>query len=197
MKQELILTVLALSTIFITFYYITESELAKNSSEEEFFEFISKYNKNYNTYEEYEYRLEVFKHNLQKIDKLNQINPRAHFAVNKFADYDEVDMASILNSYHIQSKQRDFDSEKVINDLTRNDVKSVNSNSHQINGTKFEAVDWSGWFTTIDDQQNCSAGWAFATTAAFELMQSRREGHKKVITHYSEQQLIDCLYDFG
>jgi hypothetical protein len=61
------------------------------SEEEQFLNFMQKYNKNYGSSVETVKRLMVFKQNLQRIADLNaKYNPKTKFAVNKFADLTQV-----------------------------------------------------------------------------------------------------------
>jgi len=58
------------------------------------------------------------------------------------------------------------------------------------------SVDWrdQGKVSTVKDQKDCGACWAFAATGAIESAIAINGG---TLAEYSEQQLIDCSKDFG
>jgi len=58
--------------------------------------------------------------------------------------------------------------------------------------TPATAIDWrlAGKVTSVKNQENCAAGWAFAATGALESAHAIKSG--KLIS-LSEQQLIDCV----
>ena len=58
--------------------------------------------------------------------------------------------------------------------------------------TPDESIDWrlAGKVTSVGDQRNCNAGWAFAATGAFESAFAIKSGR---LLNFSEQQLLDCV----
>eukprot|EP00344_Euplotes_crassus_P012713 CAMPEP_0197001458 /NCGR_PEP_ID=MMETSP1380-20130617/6156_1 /TAXON_ID=5936 /ORGANISM="Euplotes crassus, Strain CT5" /LENGTH=185 /DNA_ID=CAMNT_0042419139 /DNA_START=7 /DNA_END=565 /DNA_ORIENTATION=+ len=69
------------------------------SAENQFDVFIQTYKVGYSDEYEYDYRLKVFRANLDKIDEMNRRNPQATFGITKFADrtQEEMDLQRILH----------------------------------------------------------------------------------------------------
>ena len=175
MKQELILSFLVISALSLCWYYaiITEEE---NKIELEFLDFISKYNKNYNTVEEYEYRLEVFKENVIKISNFNFKNPKASFKMNKFGDYDKSDLSQLLSLLPMTTE-----------------IAFDTSQSSQSDLTLMSPISWSNYFPNASHQGDCNASWAFTAASCYDLFYALSQNQTKITKTYSTQQLVDWI----
>ena len=149
----------------------TEEE---NKIELEFLDFISKYNKNYNTIEEYEYRLEVFKENVIKISNFNFKNPKASFKMNKFGDYDKSDLSQLLSLLPMTTE-----------------IAFDTSQSSQSDLTLMSPISWSNYFPNASNQGDCNASWAFTAASCYDLFHALSQNQTKITKTYSAQQLVD------
>jgi len=139
---------------------------------------MQKHNKDYNNDMEFQYRLGVYRSNLQFIEEHNRLNKGFTVAINKFADLTNVEFAALYNGYMMSE--------------TRNgDVYEYNPLA-EIAG----AVDWrtKGAVTGVKDQGQCGSCWAFSTTGSTEGAYFLA-GNKLV--SISEQQLVDCSGSYG
>ena len=169
MKTGLVLAVLGLAAIALTLYSATS---AGSSAQEQFDLFVQSNGANYKNIEEYNYRFGVFKENLKIIDNMNRLNPRATFAVNKFADRTPLEMKKLASGRRSENYR---------------DPCRVN----QITGTP-KLVDWTYLMGKARDQGNCGGCWAFATSAVVEGRLALAQGRTQVTDRLSPQYLIDC-----
>ena len=86
-------TVIALTVGFVTYTKYTDDKL-----EGQFADFITQFNKNYGSVEEYAFRFEAYKNNLETIERLNAKNPEAKFEINQFGDFTKDDMKKLWDS---------------------------------------------------------------------------------------------------
>jgi len=145
--------------------------------EKKFGAFMAQYEKSYETDEEYQYRLGVFKQNMQKIKLLQQYEEgTAQYGVTRFADLTEEEY-----SKHYLGLRPDL----------RRKHKSVKQAEIPNIPTLPEEFDWRHYnaVTPVKNQGMCGSCWAFSVTGNIEGLYSLK--HKNLMS-FSEQELVDC-----
>jgi C1A family cysteine protease len=144
----------------------------------EFAAWVAGQNKSYGSDEEYQYRLEVFSANVDKIQQLNEeSNGGAVFAINKFAD---------LTAEEFDSKYKGY------NGLTAMGVK------RDMELPQVEApatFDWepTGKVTPVKNQEQCGSCWAFSATENIESVYMIAKGLTNAnFKPLAPQQIVDC-----
>ena len=138
-----------------------------------FQKFIKKYNKKYESVNEYLARYEVFKKNLMK-SFMNE-NKSYQTGITKFSDLTKQEFTKIyLNLNYDAMAMANFNPYLV-------DIKYGAPSSY----------DWRtrNIVTPVEDQGSCGSCWAFATLGNLESIYASRKGVLKV---FSKQMLIDC-----
>jgi C1A family cysteine protease len=137
----------------------------------QFQKFLNKYNKKYNTVEEYLLRYDVFKKNL---NKFRQNKASYKMGINQFTD---------LTPTEFRKKYLNLDM-KLLNKIN---YKKVSANS---NGAP-DSWNWidQGVLGPIKDQGYCGSCWAFSTMGNIEALNTMKT---KEYIALSEQQLVDC-----
>jgi cathepsin F len=138
-----------------------------------FQKFIKKYNKKYESMNEYLARFNVFRQNLLQTLQSEKVNHRT--GITKFSDLTQQEFArtylnlefpatALLNLYPVQAKT---------------------SNAAP------DAFDWrdKGVVAPVKDQGSCGSCWAFSTVANLEGLYALEKG---VVKTFSEQLLVDC-----
>lgn len=142
-----------------------------------FTEFIKKYEKVYDN-DEVGYRLEVYKKNLEEIERHNGLGLGWRKTVTKFADMTATEFQAMLpplpSPPHLVLNTGSF---------KRQDTSAV--------GDLPTFIDWrlKGAITPVKDQKNCGSCWAFSTAETLETTYFLKTG--KLLT-LSKQQLVDC-----
>jgi cathepsin L len=128
------------------------------------------------THEEFFHRYNTFKFNVDFITASNQQNKSYTLAVNKFADLNTNEFASMMTGLKPQ-----------LNTVAR--------------GVDFPAptadpIDWQtkGAVVAVKDQGQCGSCWAFSAVASLE---GAWQISGKPLTSLSEQELVDCAGSFG
>ena len=139
------------------------------------------FDKNYNSIEDYVYRFEVFRKNLNVIVQHN-LEKGNNFTmnINKFTD---------LTDYEFKNKFiSGFKKDK--NAMTK--CRAFSSTGSELP----DFVDWrnEGAVTQVKDQGQCGSCWSFSATGA---MEGAWAIFKKVLISLSEQQLVDCSKKYG
>jgi len=154
-------------------------EVAKNSL---FNQFISRYQKNYATEYEYNYRFETFKQNIIKV-----------------AEDEVVSKKNGGNSVHGVTKFSDLTHKEVIKKtlgviFPKDFEKSNLVEMEPFDATVTVAVNWAGIYTTpVKNQGYCGSCWAFAATEQMESDALRlRLPSFTTSTVLSPQQYVDC-----
>jgi len=140
----------------------------------EFLKFISAHGKSYGTKEEFEFRSEVFKQNLEKIVEENSMNDVTYrLVINKFADMTPQEFKRMLG------KRRSLA------------VQAAPAVPVEENLTLPTSVDWrtQGAVNSVQDQGQCGSCWAFSAIGALEGAWKVKSGN---LLKLSEQQLVDC-----
>ena len=139
---------------------------------QQFQRFIKKYNKKYNSMEEFLKRFEVFKKNVISTFKDNSFH---NTGITKFSDLTRQEFSKIASNINL-------------NDLT---INTINSREAYFVGAAPSSWDWRdrGYNPTIRDQGACGAFWAFNIMNHLEFLYYRMKG---VMKPFSVQLLIDC-----
>lgn len=150
--------------------------------QDKFSDFINKFNKNYVSDDDYEYRFNIFRNNVDYIERHNLNNDDWKMEINQFTDITTSEFKSNylgLNNF-IPS----------LNTETRKRVLSTSV----IDSPK--SLDWTtkGVVTAVKNQGQCGSCWAFSTTGALESAYAIK--NKKLVS-LSEQQLVDCSSSYG
>lgn len=167
MKATAILSVLVTLTAV---YLVTLSPSQDSNLESEFYSFMTKYDKSYNSETELEFRMQVFKENLEKFKVLGEQNPSATFGVNMFADLTTEEFSKMLGDLDIEAG-------------TPTETWTTTSEPN-------ESISWKSKMSPIQNQKSCGSCWSFAATATFEAYSNIRGTG---LTKLSEQELVDCV----
>ena len=146
----------------------------------EFNNFVIQHDKHY-TDEESVLKFEIFKNNMQKIEKHNTENDDWKMSINKFADLTSEEFKEkYINGYN-----------KPNYGLRRKQIKI----DYSIDDLPSE-IDWTlkGAVTEVKDQGQCGSCWAFSTTGSVEGAYFLSTGK---LVSFSEQQLVDCAGSYG
>lgn len=167
MKATAILSVLVTLTAV---YLIAYSPSQDSALESEFYSFMTKYGKSYNSESELEYRMQVFKENMEQFKIWGEQNPLATFGANIFADLTTEEFSKMLG-------------EVDLDDSTPTEYWTATSEPNQV-------ISWKKYFSPIQNQGSCGSCWSFAATATFEAYSNIRGTG---LTKLSEQELVDCV----
>jgi KDEL-tailed cysteine endopeptidase len=164
--------------ILIAFFAVVYAETTNNlrgytSIWDEFTKFQKKYDKYYNSVEELEHRLDVFRSNLHFINQHNAV-PFQNFTlgINQFADLTEDEFR-----------------ERFSRPLELGSYGCKSYSTH--NAVVPSSVDWrqQGKVTSVKDQGQCGSCWSFSSTTTAESAWAIAGGQ---LIDLSEQQLVDC-----
>lgn len=139
------------------------------SAESQFDAFIQTYKVGYSDEYEYDYRLKVFRDNLEKIDEMNRRNPQATFGITKFADRTQEEMHLLRN-------------------LDGGDKKHCGHRTYS--GTPQDS-NWVGKIPQVINQGQCGSSWALGVVASAEGRYSIFTNSTGPAEQFSVQQLID------
>jgi len=150
-----------------------------NTDEELFHQFIDKYNKKYLA-SEFNFRLQIFKNNLEKAHELNTKDPHAKYGVTQFMD---LSPEEFKNMYLIKN----FTSPKKNGNVPILPFAKSTSKLTDLPAS----FDWNehGVVTGVYNQGACGSCWAFSTTENVESMWAIA---RHPLTGLSMQQLVDC-----
>ncbi|XP_038992467.1 cysteine protease XCP1-like [Hibiscus syriacus] len=184
-QNLIILSVFAVSSLSHDFSIVGYSPEHLSSADkliELFEEWISKHGKIYESIEEKLRRFEVFKNNLEHIDKRNKEISSYWLGLNEFADLSHDEFKNMYLGLKRPDVRREHQSAKEFN---HGDVVELPKN-----------VDWrqKGAVTPVKNQGSCGSCWAFSTVVAVEGVNQIVTGN---LTSLSEQELIDCDTSFN
>mmetsp|Transcript_34657 Transcript_34657/g.40113 ORF Transcript_34657/g.40113 Transcript_34657/m.40113 type:complete len:318 (-) Transcript_34657:26-979(-) len=164
------LAILSVVAVLATVYFISYQTSQNSQLESDFYAFMTEYGKSYNSDSEYEFRMEVFRKNMEQAKVLSEMNPLAEFGVTEFSDQTEEEMMRRMGDYQTDN----FGNAEFSNQ------------SAEPNGNK----DWRGKMQAIQNQGSCGSCWAFAATATFETYLNIKKAKNIKL---SEQELVDCV----
>ena len=137
----------------------------------EYFNYLSQFNKSYNTDSEFKMRFERFIKTHTHITEHNEQENNSYTAGhNQFSDWTYAEYKAIMGY-------------KKGENVTRNTTVFAEVNS--------DGIDWRqlGGVTPVKDQGQCGSCWSFSTTGAMEGAHFIQTGD---LLSFSEQQLVDC-----
>ncbi len=145
-----------------------------------FVDFVTKYNKKYNSTQAYFTRKQIFDDNLRRIDAHNAANKPWKLEMNQFGD---LKWQEFKNAYVGKSRGSLFSKMPLYSSIHR----AVNYPSN---------FDWSqqGAVTPVKNQGQCGSCWAFSSTGALEGLHYIKTGK---LLSFSEQELVDCSSSVG
>lgn len=147
-----------------------------------FTEWMVKYEKSYAP-EEFFYRYEVFKSNMDFVEAHNAGNYSYTVELNAFADLTVGEYKLIYLGYKPELRRE----KRTVPALYELDQPSTYPSG---------SLDWTqkGAVTGVKNQGQCGSCWAFSTTGNVEGVVAIKYGH---LTSLSEQQLVDCAGAYG
>jgi len=171
-------------SLYVTLLYSslalsTDLNLTEQQEWNEFLHFQNKYDKYYDSLDQFEARFEIFRDNLQTIISHNLQN-KYNFTleVNHFTDLTPEEFKKYYTNGLLDSNRygcKTFSS------------ADVNSNTDDLP----VSIDWrkKGVVTSVKDQGQCGSCWAFSSTGAAEGAWAISTGD---LIDLSEQELVDC-----
>jgi cathepsin L len=145
------------------------------------------HSKVYKNHDEEHYRLQVWKSNMDLIEKHNADADKGlktfWLKMNKFGDLTVSEFASIYNGYN-ETLKLSFG------------IKPTKTFEYDPNLQVPDSVDWrkQGFVTDVKDQGQCGSCWAFSSTGSLEGQHFRATGK---LVSLSEQNLVDCSTKYG
>lgn len=146
----------------------------------EFIKWKTHYHKNYLNKREELYRYYVWLENLKFIQQNNYYNYHFYLEMNKFGD---------MTWKEFQKNRMGLNRNNQLVQVIENSIfNKIDKIPKYINWTE------KGVVTPVKDQYDCGSCWAFSTTGAIESFHAIRTG---TLISLSEENLIDCTFDYG
>ncbi|CAI5454793.1 unnamed protein product [Caenorhabditis angaria] len=145
--------------------------------EKMFNDFMVKYNRNYETPEELEYRFRIFIKNVEEYEEEERRYPGLDLDVNQFTDWTDFELKRMTPHEKIRSDN--------------GETSRVYTHLYGKGESRPASFDWrdQGKLTPVKNQASCGSCWAFATVAAVEAQHAIKRGN---LVSLSEQEMVDC-----
>ena len=142
---------------------------------QQFNKFIKKYQKKYESINEFLARYEVFRKNVMKIFKEENSQLEYNIGITKFSDLTQQEFAKTYLTLNYDAMA----------------VANFDPYIVKVSNAAPSAYDWRnyGRVSAVKDQGSCGSCWAFATVANLEGLYAAKKG---TIKTFSEQMLVDC-----
>lgn len=141
--------------------------------------FLKMEEKTYLTQKIHDERYEIFKDNVDKINRHNSLGLQWTLGVTSFADLTAQEFKEQVVGGCVLGERENEDNVVPFNDTSSNPT----------------SVDWSrGYTTPVKNQGQCGSCWAFSVTGAVESRYAIFHGS---LTSLSEQELVDCGGSYG
>ena len=147
---------------------------ALSEEEAQFLEFMHKYNKRYNSKDEYEHRLAVFSENYRRI------KPHLGEPASPSTYRASINSLSDLTMHEVAGGPRTV---PPLDAVVEHDIEAKNLTEV---GASLPHIDWRGYLGEVRNMRPCNAHQAFSVVASLEFYSSE--------SHLSEQQFVDCDY---
>jgi C1A family cysteine protease len=181
---KLVLFPLYVTLLSSSLVFSTDLNLTEQQEWNEFLHFQKKYDKYYDSLDQFEARFEIFRDNLQTIISHNLHNNfNFTLEVNHFTDLTPEEFKKYYTNPLLESNRYGCKSFS---------TADVNSNTDDLP----VSIDWrkKGAVTSVKDQGQCGSCWAFSSTAATEGAWAISSGE---LIDLSEQELVDCAIGFN
>lgn len=151
--------------------------IANSSDTTKFNNFLQKYSKKYNSFEEFDRRFKIYSKNSEFIEKHNLRNNDFKLDENQFTDLNHEEYRAHFNWNYKLGQY----SCPINHQLENTDIQRDTPNE----------IDWrqKGAVTPVKNQGQCGSCWAFSSTGAIEGSNAIVNGN---LVSLSEQQLVDC-----
>ncbi|CAG13112.1 unnamed protein product, partial [Tetraodon nigroviridis] len=152
--------------------------LERDADEQHFKSWMALHNKAYSV-QEFHQRLQIFTENKRRIEKHNGGNHSFTMGLNQFSDMTFAEF-----------RKRFLWSEPQNCSATKGSYMKTNS-------PQPESIDWrtkGNYVTPVKNQGACGSCWTFSTTGCLESVTAINTGK---LVPLSEQQLVDCAWDFN
>jgi len=155
---------------------LVANAISEHESQTSFLQFMMDHQKAYAS-DEFQYRYNVFKSNLNFIEKHNSEGHSFTVGVNQFADLTLAEFVMTMNGVRV-SHEAD------------GELHVVDPNADP------ETVDWrtQGYVTPVKNQGQCGSCWSFSTTGSVEGAHFKATNQ---LVSLSEQDLVDCSKSYG
>jgi C1A family cysteine protease len=156
------------------------SKLTEMKHQNQFTDFVKKYNKKYDTEEIFE-RFSIFRKNLAMIEAHDAEAEGYEMAINEFADMEWEEFSQMFKGYNHREQPY---------------MRSKNLHKVDPDEKLADSLDWTakGAVTPVKNQGQCGSCWSFSTTGAVEGAVQIKTGK---LTSLSEQELVDCAGSAG
>ncbi|XP_015928798.1 cathepsin O [Parasteatoda tepidariorum] len=165
-------------------YVFSKNETINTDIFTRFSDYIYRYNKSYEfgTYE-FKKRETIFEQTLKRIDWLNKHRNSSQCALYGVNEFSDLTPEEFKNYVHLQKSTTD--ARKIYPSKTKLLKSSLNIKNLP------KRVDWreKNVITTVNNQGQCGACWAFSTVETIESMNALKNG---ALDSFSVQQVLDC-----